>query len=201
MVPADQIRVSEKLVAVTAPVYIIKELPLTVKLKSSPGSREEDIQWELSEDSITVAGESVSLENVEEISLGEVDLSQILSMYEERSLDIPIPAGCVNQSGITSATLKVRFRNLDMKTLSVTNITAIGLAEGQSWSKVTNSVDVTLRGPAEELETVTEEDVRIVLDLTAYGNGTVSVPASVLVDGHNDLVGAISSYSVTCKIS
>lgn len=200
-VPTDAIRVSEKLVAVTAPVYIIKELPLTVKFKYAPGSAEEYTQWELSEDSITVAGEAVSLENVEEISLGEVDLSQFLSSFEQRDFDIPIPAGCVNQSGITSTKLTVRFRGLDTKTLSVTNITAIGLAEGQSWSKVTNSVDVTLRGPAGELEDVTEEDVRIVLDLTDYGNGTVSVPAAVLVDGHNNEVGAIGSYSVTCKIS
>ena len=66
---------------------------------------------------------------------------------------------------------------------------------------MTRSVDVTLRGPAEELETVTEDDVRIVVDLTEYGSGTVSVNAAVYVDGHNNLVGAIGSYSVTCKIS
>lgn len=200
-VSGDAIRVSEKLIAVTAPVYVIKELPLTVKLKYAPGSAQEYVQWELSEESITVAGEPVSLENMEEISLGEVDLSQVLSNYEERDLDIPIPAGCVNQSGVSTTKLTIRFRGLETRTLSVTNISAIGLADAQSWSKVTNSVDVTLRGPADELETVTEEDVRIVLDLTDYGNGTVSVPATVLVDGHNSEVGAIGVYSVTCKIS
>ena len=39
------------------------------------------------------------------------------------------------------------------------------------------------------------------VDLTEYGSGTVSVPVKILVDGHENLVGAIGSYTVTCKIS
>lgn len=201
-VSSDGIRVSERRVEVTAPVYIIKELPLTVRLRQSPGSMEADLSVNsLTEDSITVAGEPASLENVEEIVVDEVDLSQLLSNSEKLNLDIPIPAGCVNLSGFSNTELTLRFQNMDTRTISVTNITPIGLAEGQNFSKVTNSVDVTLRGPVDELDGVTEEDVRIIVDLTEYGSGTVSVPARVLVDGHGSRVGAIGSYSVTCKIS
>lgn len=195
------IRVSERRISVTAPIYLIKELPLAVKFKNSPGSMESNTRWDLSENTITVAGEPASLEGVSEISLGEIDLSQQLSNAEEMSLDIPLPAGCVNLSGFSATTLTVRFQNMEYKTLSVTNIIPVGLAQGQTFDRVTRSVDVTLRGPAEELETVTEDDVRIVVDLTEYGSGTVSVNAAVYVDGHNNLVGAIGSYSVTCKIS
>lgn len=197
----DNIRLSERNIEVTAPVYIIKELPLTVKLKYSPGSMEENTRWSLSNPSITVAGEPASLANVEEISLGEIDLSQILSNTDEQELEIPIPADCENMSGIATTIFSVRFRGLETRTISVTDISAIGLAEGQVFSKVTNSVDVTLRGPASELDEVLEEDVRIVVDLTEFGSGTVRVPARVLVDGHNNEVGAIGSYSITCKIS
>ncbi|MDE6880089.1 MAG: hypothetical protein K2P20_01890, partial [Oscillospiraceae bacterium] len=92
------------------------------------------------------------------------------------------------------------FQGMETRNIPVTNISSIGLSENQRFSKVTQSVDVTLRGPADELDSVTEEDVRIVVDLTNYGNGTVNVPATVYVDGHNDLVGAIGSYTVMCKI-
>ena len=195
------IRISERRIAVTAPIYMIKELPLTVKFKQSPGSMETDARWELSEETITVAGEPASLEGVEELSLGEVDLSQLLSNTEEQVLEIPLPAGCVNQSGYSTTTLTVRFRNLATRNLTVSNFIPVGLAEGQVFDRVTRSLDVTLRGPAEELEEVTEEDVRIMVDLTEYGSGTVSVPVKILVDGHENLVGAIGSYTVTCKIS
>ena len=200
-VSADGIRVSEKRIEVTAPVYIIKELPLVVRFKQSPGSMESNIRWDLADPSITVAGEYASLENVSEITLAEVDLSQLLSGSQELDMDIPIPDRCSNLSGFSTTKLSVRFRNMETKTVSVTNITAIGLAEGQQFSKVTSFVDVMLRGPAGEMDNVTEEDVRIVVDLTDYGNGTMSVPAIIYVDGHNNEVGAIGSYSVTCKIS
>ena len=202
-VPMDNIRVSEKRIEVTAPIYITKELPLTVKFKSSPGSMEEDIRWSLTEDSITLAGEPASLENMNELLLGEIDLSTVLSNTDHKpmELEIPIPAGCENSSGFTTTKLSIQFRNMETRTFSVSNISAIGLSDAQSFSKVTNSVDVTLRGPASELDNVTEEDIRIVVDLTEFGSGTVSVPAIVLVDGHGGKVGAIGAYAVTCKIS
>lgn len=200
VVPSDGIWVSEKRINLTAPVYLSKELPLTVSFKSSPGSQQEDIRYELSEKSITVVGESASLENMTEINLGEIDLSALLSNQEERELDIAMPAGCENNSGILKVKLTVQFQGMETRNIPVTNISSIGLSENQRFSKVTQSVDVTLRGPADELDSVTEEDVRIVVDLTNYGNGTVNVPATVYVDGHNDLVGAIGSYTVMCKI-
>ena len=201
VVPSGDIRVSDKQIMVTAPIYAIKELPLTVKFKSSPGSREEDIRWELTETTISVAGEPASLENITEISLGEIDLSMILSNSEQRTLEIPIPAGCENVSGYATTTIDIQFKNMETRTFSVSNISAIGLSDVQHFSKVTNSVDVTLRGPAGELDEVTEDDIRIVVDLTEFGAGTVSVPAIVLVDGHDNLVGAIGPYAVTGKIT
>ena len=66
---------------------------------------------------------------------------------------------------------------------------------------MTNSVDVVLRGPSEELETVTPEDIRVVVDITEYvSNGTYSAAAIVLVDGHEQ-VGAIGTCTVAFKIT
>ena len=45
VVPSDGIWVSEKRINLTAPVYLSKELPLTVSFKSSPGSQQEDIRY------------------------------------------------------------------------------------------------------------------------------------------------------------
>ena len=191
VVENDKIRVSDRRVLVTAPVYIVKDLALKVKFKESPGSREENIRWDLEYDTITVAGEPASLENVSEILLDEIDLSKVLSDDGLEPLEIGIPAGCVNLSGFTTTKISIRFRGLDTRTFTATNITAVNISEGQIFSKMTNSVDVMLRGPASELDQVTPEDIRIVVDLAEfYSNGTFSSPAIVLVDGH-DQVGAV----------
>ena len=196
----NKIRVSDRRVLVTAPVYIFKDLKLSVKFKESPGSQEANTRWKLEYDTITVAGEPASLENVQEVVLAEIDLSTILSDTEIPP-EISLPAGCVNLSGFTATTLSVRFRGLETKTFTATNISAVGYSEGQVFSKMTNSVDVVLRGPAAELEKVTADDIRVVVDLSEYvSNGTYSAPAIVLVDGHEE-VGAVGTCTVAFKIA
>ena len=196
----EGVQVSENQVQVEAPIYLVKTLDLTVKFRESPGSTLDDIKWKLERNTIEVAGEAASLENKEDILLGEIDLAALLS-DTEMVLDIALPAGAVNLSGFTTTTLTITFSDsLATKSLAVTNISAIGLSEGQSFDRLTNSVEVVLRGPADIIEEVTEEDVRIVVDLTEYtSNGTYSVPGIVLVDGF-DNVGAVGTYPVACKI-
>ena len=58
-------------VNVTVPVYMMKELPLTVKFKQSPGSTLANASWNLEPDKITIMGDPLSLETIEEISLGD----------------------------------------------------------------------------------------------------------------------------------
>ena len=200
VIEAEGIRLSDNQIQVDAPVYLVKTLNLTVKFKESPGSSLEDVDWKLEQNTVEVAGEAASLENKEDILLGEIDLSSLLS-DTEMVLDISLPAGTVNLSGYTTTTLTITFSdNLATKALSVSNISAVGLAEGQSFDRLTSSVEVMLRGPADEVEQVTAEDVRVVVDLEEYtSNGTYSVPAMVFVDGY-DNVGAIGSCSVACKI-
>ncbi len=83
----------------------------------------------------------------------------------------------------------------------MTNIKAIGLSERQTFDLITTSVDVMLRGPAADLAQVTEEDVRIAVDLSEFtSDNTVTVPATVFVDGYSE-VGAAGSYTVTGKIT
>ena len=200
VIEAEGIRLSDNQIQVDAPVYLVKTLNLTVKFKESPGSNLEDVDWKLEQNTVEVAGEAASLENKEDILLGEIDLSSLLS-DTEMVLDISLPAGTVNLSGYTTTTLTITFSdNLATKALSVSNISAVGLSEWQSFDRLTSSVEVMLRGPADEVEQVTAEDVRVVVDLEEYtSNGTYSVPAMVFVDGY-DNVGAIGSCSVACKI-
>ena len=200
VIEAEGIRLSDNQIQVDAPVYLVKTLNLTVKFKESPGSNLEDVDWKLEQNTVEVAGEAASLENKEDILLGEIDLSSLLS-DTEMVLDISLPAGTVNLSGYTTTTLTITFSdNLATKALSVSNCSAVGLSEGQSFDRLTSSVEVMLRGPADEVEQVTAEDVRVVVDLEEYtSNGTYSVPAMVFVDGY-DNVGAIGSCSVACKI-
>lgn len=194
------IRVSDKRIHIVAPVYELKTLPLVVRLVEAPGSSLENVEWTLSINSIEVAGEAASLRNVNSLDIGEVDLSAWLS-DTEIELDITIPSAFINISGDTSATLSIKYVDVETRAFTVTDITAIGLIEGKTFSRMTNSVDVVVRGPAEDLEHLTPENIRIVVDLSKYSySGTFSFPATVIVDGFSQ-VGAVGSYTIAGKIS
>lgn len=194
------VKVSDQRVNVTVPVHMMKELPLTVEYKESAGSLKSSASCKLEPSAIVVTGEPLSLETIDEISLGEVDLSTFDEEHFEEDLEIKLPAGCENSSGYKTAHLTVRFNGLETRRFIATNIKARGLSESQRFDLITTSLDVVLRGPAEDLELVTEEDIRVVVDLTEIAsNGTIQPQATVLVDGYSN-VGAVGTYNVTGKI-
>lgn len=194
-----EVQLSQQRVNVTVPIHMMKTLDLTLKIKEAAGARLTNVDVELEPSAITVAGDPVSLETLDEIFMGELDLSAYLDDHED-DLEIKLPAECENVSGYKTAHLSIRYHGLETKILTVTNIRAVGLSESQSFDLITNSVDVVLRGPAGDLEQVTEEDVRIVADLTEIASdGTVTVQAKVLVDGYSE-VGVAGGCPVTGKI-
>lgn len=196
----DSIRVSDKRIAVKVPVYLTKELDLVVNFTESPGSSLDNVDYDLDVKSITVAGEPASLEGKDNIVLAEIDLSAY-PMDAEIPLEIDLPAECVPVSGETMATLSLKFHGLTTRVLTVTNISATGLSEGQSFHPITNSVEIQIRGSAGDLDLVTPEDIRIVVDVSQYTtNTTSSEPAKVLVDRFSD-VGAVGTYDVFFKIT
>ncbi|MCI8720068.1 MAG: hypothetical protein HFF74_02830 [Oscillospiraceae bacterium] len=195
----QEVRFSEQKVNVTVPIYMVKTLDLKPDFKESPGSRLSNVKWDLQPKTITVTGDPLSLETIDEINLGEVDLSTLYSDTVQE-LDIKLPAGCENSSGYKTTMLSIKFHGLSTRSFSVTNIQSIGTSESQRFDPITTVKDVVLRGPAEDLEQVTEEDIRIVVDLREITNdGTIQPPATVLVDGYSE-VGAVGTYTVTGKI-
>lgn len=197
---APEVRVSDQRVNVTVPVHMMKTLPLVVDYKESPGSRKSDATCGLEPATIVVTGEPLSLETIDEINLGEVDLSLFNMENYEEDLEIKLPAGCENSSGYKTTRLTIQFHGLETRAFTVTNIKAMGLSESQRFDLITTSLNVVLRGPAEDLAQVTEEDIRVVVDLTEIAsNGTIQPQAAVLVDGYSN-VGAVGTYNVTGKI-
>lgn len=199
VIEVKDVRFSDQKIKVTVPIYMIKTLDLKVDFKESPGSRLTNVKWKLEPATITVAGDPLSLETIDEINLGEVDLSTLYA-DDDKELEIKLPAGCENSSGYKTTRLSIKFHGLTTRSFTVSNIQSIGTSESQRFDPITTVMDVVLRGPEEDLAQVTEEDIRIVVDLREVSSdGTIQPPAAVLVDGYSE-VGAVGTYTVTGKI-
>ena len=190
-----------KTVSVTLPILVQKELKLTVNLIDGGGATADDCVVEIEPASIQVIGDTAALQQLNQIVVGTVNLSDFASTYEN-TFTIPLDNTLRNQSGVTEATVKVTVNGLDTKRLTTKNITVTNAAQGIKVSVATSTLAVTVRAKADLLKEIQSDNLRVVVDLADYANtiGTVSVPAKVYIDGF-EKAGAVGTYSVSVTIS
>ncbi len=175
----------------TLPILAMKEVPLTVSIVEGAGASEANTRITVEPKSITLAGDSAILSEINQISLGTVDLTEFTSDFAA-TYSIPVPNGLMNITGATEAKVTIQIVGLETKTLYVNDFVWVGLGEDQEVEAVSGYVPVLLRGPANVLSLLQNESIRAEADLSGYrdkfGNYIVSI--RITVPGYSN-VGAI----------
>ena len=191
----------------TLPVFVTKELALVVDFKEAPGARKNNLDAPVTPATITVSGDAGKLKNVDTIVLGEFDLLDLLKegvssdSYSTYSYPIIIPEGCQNLSGVTRATMQIKFKDIAISEVAADQIQYAALPEGKEAQILTEQLLVTVFGTAADVENITSENLIVTADLTDYSaaSGTYTVPATVSVKGNSD-IGILGKYQVQVTI-
>lgn len=195
-----ELTLSSETAYVVVPVVMTKEVPLTVNLVPGGGAAAEDAKRDIDPPSIVVSGSEADLAGLEEISLGSINLSDVVGT-KDFSFPITLDPSLTNESGLTTATVTVTVEGLDTEVFAVSNIRHTTPPDGYTVDVVTQSVLVTVRGPAEDLAGIDASQIRVVADLSSVTTqGTQLVPARVYLDG-SSTVGVVGSYSISVNIS
>lgn len=185
---------------VVVPVVMTKKVPLTVNLLPGGGATEDDALLDIEPKTIVVSGAEADLEGLEEISLGSISLSDVVGA-NTFTRPIALDPSLTNESGLTTATVTVTVEGLDTEVFAVNNIRTTSPPEGYTAELVTQSVLVTVRGPAEDLANIDASQIRVVANLSGVTTeGNQQVLARVYLDG-TGTVGVIGEYSVSVNIS
>lgn len=190
-------------VEATLPVFVIKELELKVDFEEAPGARVSNLDYEISPETITVSGDAGMLRDVNSITLGSLNLLNLLGSGASRhTFSIIIPEGCQNLSGVTRATVTLEFMDMARDQVTTGTFRYTNLPEGKSAEILTQQMTVSIFGTASDVAAVSGGDVTVVADLTNYSgaSGTYTVPASVVVDTNGD-VGVSGTYHVQVTIT
>ena len=192
----DSVTSSQDTVTVTVPVLMNKELTLTVSLVGGAGATSDNTVVTIEPKTIQVAGSTATLENINQIVIGTVDLTDFAETYDT-TLPITLDNNLRNLTGVTEAKVHVTVSGLETKKLTVTNITITG---GTGELRTTTK-EITVRGTKDALNRVSAASVRIVADLSEYASasGTIEVPVKVYVDGMEG-VGAVGDYTVSVTL-
>ena len=165
------------------------------------GALKKNVSYTIEPKEITVAGEEKTVDALQSLMVGVVDLSKI-SDNTTIPVKLTLPENVQNTSGETSANVKLEFNGLASRTVETSAIEITNIPAGYTIEPVTNSLNVLLRGPEESLNKVLPQNVRAVVDLsnTVLTPGQHTIVANVLIDGTAD-VGAVGEYKVVIRVS
>ena len=186
---------------VVLPVLVTKELPLALDFIAGGGaSQDKHIDYKIFPETITVSGTEEDMQSLTEISLGSIDLAQVLESYVGE-YPIYLPSGIENVSGITKASVEITVKGLHAKTFEVQNIELQNTPKGYDAVLSTQICTITLRGPKASLDAIQPSQIKLVADLSELdATGSYNVPVKVYLYTSGD-VGAIGTNSVVVKLS
>lgn len=186
------------------PVFVTKELRLTVNFTEAPGMRLRSADYLIEPETITVSGDAALLKNMETLRLDSYDLAELGTSasqnYTTTNYPIIMPQGCQNLSGITRAALRIRFKDMANATLNTENISWLNVPDGKRVDLLTGSLPVKVFGTQADVSALTGEDIVVTVDLSDYSaaSGTYTVPAEVMVSKGD--VGISGEYQIQVSI-
>ncbi len=185
-------------VRVTLRIQKTKEIPLLLNVIYGGGVTEATSQIDLDRKTIQIAGSDAILDSLNEIVLGTLDLSDIL---ESTTITYPIslPEDVTNVTNVADVSVSVSFPDLEIREFKVSNFVPEGIPDGLESSWMTDSLSVRLRGSTEVLDSISMEDIAIVVNLANAEVGKQVYSARIVVNT-SGAVGAIGTYEVYVEV-
>jgi YbbR domain-containing protein len=187
----------------TFPVLATAEIPLSVNFIYGGGATEENVTYTLSESTIMISGNRDDMAGIEEIELESIDLSEVQS-GDEIVRKIPLANELNNLSGYSEVTVTVYIKGVDTINVETSNISCDHVPDGWTAELITKAITVTIRGPEDELESISGENIRVVADLTDINQaaGQYTITARVYLDSVGSEAGVLGSdYRVVVSLS
>ncbi|MFZ2540043.1 MAG: CdaR family protein [Oscillospiraceae bacterium] len=183
---------------VTVQIYKHKTVPFTVNfINSPPGLDQGLLQYTFSEDTIEISGPKETIDNIDQITLGEIDFRKV-NIGSVFALDVNLPAGIVNVNSTNLVTVSVNSIDLDKTQLSITNIIPMNIPAAYN-VKVTTKVinNVKMVGNTVDIDTLSSNDLiaRVDLQSIELSDGSQRVPVTIYSTG-NKFVWAVGEYTV-----
>lgn len=201
-VDAASIKTNVAEVSLTLRVQQVKEVQLLLDVTYGGGATKQTSVIEMSEQTIKVTGSEKLLEGLDSVTLGAVNLADFA---EDTVLSFPIVLqdGIENLTGVTDVTVSIAFPELVTKVLNVETFFVSGKPAEMSYEVGAKIVPVTVRGPAELIDEITEENVSLLINLSGAEQGEDLYKAQVMIDTkfEDGGVGAIGSYTVLVTLT
>lgn len=204
VVDKSNISTNVEFIKVTLPVYMVKEVPLTVEIAEGGGATAKDVEYILHPSTVEIAGDAAQLEAINYITVGTIDLSKIRTSAKP-TFDIIYPNDVRKISGEETCEVDVEIVGLEIKTFYCDNIELMNKPNSYDIEIITNQIAVDVRGKTADLETISDHNLRARADLSGadMSVGKYSVKVTLTIDGNeeNSKIGVVGEYNIVIEVS
>ena len=175
-------------------------MKLDVKVIEGGGLTENDVILEPT--TIQISGPKAKLDELgDTLVIGEgLNLSKLDKNQPIAKIPIVLPDGITNRSGITEVAVMVNFGDLAQRTIDLTNFSCENVPDGMTAELVTQKISVTLRGPQALVDSITEADLTVTVNLADAQAGNVTRTATVTVASAYEGVVAVGAYNISVTL-
>lgn len=200
-VDAQQITTNLEEVRLDMQIQQIKVITLQADLVYGGGATERNTTVTIEPETIRVSGGEAVLEALgDTYSVGSINLAELDKSTNELKYSIALPDGVTNQTGVSEVTVTVQFTGLKTKEFTLTQIYAVNVPEGMEAEIINASLAVKVRGPAAQIDALTEEDIRAEVDFANAEAGSATYRVKLSFGEDFPDVGALKSGSVSATV-
>lgn len=200
-IPLDvaKVRTKEEEIRVEVRVAAVKKISLDLTVHDGGGAKRESSSIVIDPAEITVSGSEAALANLETLILGSINLGDITAATE-KTYDITLPEGIRNESGLTTANVKISFPELSKREFTISNFKITNVAEGMVAELLTKQLVITVRGPKSQVDNLRLEEIVVELDLEGVLNSDTISPKITFGENSPD-VGVLGKPTVAVTVA
>ena len=199
---SDELSYDKREASVTLKVLKSKELPLTIEFLNVPaGFPIEELEYSLSNETLTVAGPPDIVDGMTSYNIGYVDL-RTLGTEGEYQFDVVLPTDFINIDKVETVAVSFDMSEFTTRTFNVTNIRIVNSPVGYTVTPVTKQISsVVMVGRPEVLETLSSGDIVAEIDMSSrdISTGQLKVVANIIAPTKG-LVWAYGDYNAVVSV-
>lgn len=180
----------------------LKEVKLVLNIEAGGGATADSCKVELDTQSIWVSGSEAKLRDLTFVELGTVNLAELKKTTNTLTFDVVLPEGVTNKSGVSQVSATVSFPDLTRKKLQISKdyFQTANLPAGATVTWITEVLEIELRGPKDLMQTISQDDVTVTLDLEGEQTGNISKVPKITISSEYAGVGAITVPSIAATV-
>ena len=199
-VDSEQITVNTEEVHVNLTIHRKKQVDLTVTVVPGGGATDEDVDVDLSIDSIQLSGSDIALEQVgDTINLGTINLAEF-ETSEKITFTIPTYEGVTNDSGEKEVVVTLTFKGLMTKEIVIDQFNITGVPAGYAAEIITEKLTIKVRGRYELVNKLSAKDIIATVDFTGEEAGDATIRVTITFTDRFSSLGVLGKPSVTTSL-